>query len=98
MSGPQQYFDEEFRSMMERIELRDAPRYYRALAWLRPLVVVVAVLGAMVACTAMGGYFLYAAPVVFMVGVFALARTLPSLRLRADASGLSSRWRPGKGK
>ena len=96
MSGPQQYFDEEFRAMMEQIELRDAPRYYKALAWLRPLVTVVVVLGALVACTALGGVFLYVAPVLFLAGVLALARTVPSLRLRADATKLSSKLRRGR--
>ena len=93
MSGHQQHFDDEFRAMMERIELREPSRYYGALAWLRPLAVVIVVLGLMVACTAAAGPFVYVAPVVFMAGVFGLARTLPTLRLRADASRAHAKLR-----
>ena len=79
--------------MMERVELRDPPRYYGALSWLRPLGVLVVVLGLITACTALGGPYVFAAPVVFLAGVFALARTIPSLRLQSDANRLRGKLR-----
>lgn len=93
MSGQQQFFDEEFRAMMERVELRDPPRYYGALSWLRPLGVLVLVLALMTACTALAGPYLYAAPLVFIAGVFSLAKTIPSLRLQSDAHRLRGKLR-----
>lgn len=93
MSGRQNYYDEEFRAMTEGITLKEPHRLYKAMAWLRLVFIAGATMAGMLVCTIIGGAALYAAPVIFLIGVLLTAWALPKNRARQDFARAKARIR-----
>jgi len=91
MSSPQHYYDDEFRAMMEGLEFQEPHRWYKAMAWVKPIGVALLTLAALLVCTILGGPALYIAPVLFLGGVLLLAKTMPRERAQQDLRRLTGK-------